>query len=176
MDFQILLWIQENLRSEFWTAIWTGITILGDHGQFWILLSLCLLIPRKTRKIGICCLAALLLSLLCTNLCLKNLVRRARPFQQYPQLVPLIPAPRDFSFPSGHTSSSFAAAVACFLGFREQGRWLPAVPPLILAALIGFSRLYLGVHFPTDVLTGCLVGCAAGIVGYKTGTGRRQNV
>ena len=174
MDFQILLWIQENLRPEFWTALWTGITFLGDHGQFWILLSLCLLIPKGTRRIGVCSLVALALSLLCTNICLKNLVQRARPFQQYAQLVPLIPAPRDFSFPSGHTSSSFAAAVACFLGFREQGRWTFAVLPLVLAALISFSRLYLGVHFPTDVLAGCLVGCVAGIAGYKVGIGRRK--
>jgi len=166
LDFQILLWIQENLRSECWDTFWTGITFLGDHGQFWILLSLCLLIPKRTRKIGLCSLAALVLSLLCTNIFLKNLVRRARPFQQYAQLIPLIPAPRDFSFPSGHTSASFAAAVACFLGFRDQNRWLPAVCPLILAALIGFSRLYLGVHFPTDVLAGCLIGCAAGTGGY----------
>ncbi len=63
MDFQILLWIQENLRSEFWTALWTGITFLGDHGQFWILLSLCLLIPKGTRRIGVCSLVALALSL-----------------------------------------------------------------------------------------------------------------
>lgn len=166
MDFQILLWIQENLRSEHLNGLWIGITSLGDHGQFWILLSLCLLIPKKTRTIGLCSLAALLLSLLCTNICLKNLVGRARPFQQYAQLIPLIPAPRDFSFPSGHTSASFASAVACFLGFRDQNRWLPAVCPLILAGLIGFSRLYLGVHFPTDVLAGCLVGCITGVGGY----------
>ena len=169
MDFQILLWIQENLRSEPLNALWTGITFLGDHGQFWIRLSLCLLIPKKTRTVGLCSLIALILSLLCTNILLKNLVRRARPFQQYAQLIPLIPAPRDFSFPSGHTSASFAAAVACFLGFRDRNRWLPAVCPLVLAALIGFSRLYLGVHFPTDVLAGCLIGCAAGFGGYYVG-------
>ena len=166
MEFQILLWIQENLRSESLNALWIGITTLGDHGQFWIFLSLCLLIPKKTRVIGFGSLVALLLSLMCTNILLKNLVQRARPFQQYAQLIPLIPAPRDFSFPSGHTSASFASAVACFLGFRGQNQWLPAVCPLILAALIGFSRLYLGVHFPTDVLAGLLVGCAAGIGGY----------
>lgn len=168
VDIQILIWIQENMRSEYWDGFWAGITSMGDRGLVWILASVCLLIPKSTRQIGVCSLAALAFSFLFTNVCLKNLVQRARPFQQYAgRILPLIPAPRDFSFPSGHTSASFAAASVCFREFWSRGKRLFAAAFLILAALIGFSRLYLGVHFPTDVMAGCLVGFAAGAAGRR---------
>lgn len=108
-------------------------------------------------------LLSLLFSLLVNNLFLKNLVERSRPFDVIQALTPLIPRPHDFSFPSGHTASSFAAAGVFF---RRLPRRL-GVPALILAAFIGVSRLYVGVHYPSDVLFGMLSGLALSFAAEK---------
>ena len=98
--------------------------------------------------------AALLGSLIINNHIIKNLVQRPRPFVTFTDIQILIPTPSEFSFPSGHTASSFAAA-AVFYRFLPKQLGIPAV---VLAGLIGFSRLYVGVHYPTDVLAGMLMG------------------
>lgn len=97
---------------------------------------------------------ALLGSLIINNLILKNLIARIRPYEIINGLVPLIEKPTDYSFPSGHTGSSFAAA--CILYRKLPKRF--GIPALLLAMLIGFSRLYLGVHYPSDVLFGIISG------------------
>lgn len=103
-------------------------------------------------------LLALLGSLLVNNILLKNIVERPRPYDIIEGLQPLITRPKDFSFPSGHTGSSFAAAAVFYRNLPKQfGIWM-----ILLAALIGVSRLYLGVHYPTDVLAGMLLGVALG--------------
>jgi len=158
----VLLYIQDNLRSELLTPFFRLITGLGNGGFIWILISCLLLLFPKTRRIGCMSLLALLLSYLVNNRCLKILVARSRPFDTFQTLIPLIGKPRDFSFPSGHTASSFAAASVFF---RKLPVWAGA-PLLILAVLIGISRLYVGVHYPGDVLAGMasgwLLGMAAG--------------
>ena len=118
-------------------------------------------LPR-TRKLGLVVTAALVLEAIPCNLILKPLVARARPFTVNPAVELLITKPTDFSFPSGHTSASFAVVSALF--FRKERLWIPAG---ILAALIAFSRLYLYVHYPTDVLAGALVGILAGWIAVK---------
>ena len=148
LDGQILIYIQEVVRNEFFTSLFRGITALGDSGAAWVVLSLVLLIPRKTRKAGVMSLTALVFSFLVNNLMLKNLVGR----------VPLIPRPWDYSFPSGHTGSSFASA---WVFFRKLPRWA-GIFLLVMAGLIGLSRLYLGVHYPTDVLFGAVSGILCG--------------
>lgn len=154
LDGQILLWIQEYLRTPILTAFFTKFTLLGDHGLIWIVLGLVLLIPKKTRKAGVLVLASLLGSLLINNLLLKNIVARTRPYEVIDGLKLLIAPQWDYSFPSGHAGSSFAAAMAMFLKLpRRYG-----IPALIGAALIAVSRLYVGVHYPTDVLVGTLTG------------------
>ena len=156
LDGNILLFIQEFIRNPFLDPIVIFITSLGDGGMIWILATIALLIPKKTRRIGWMSALALLGSLLINNTLIKNLVARPRPFTVLPELNILIPTPGEFSFPSGHTSSSFAAAAVFY-------RHLPkklGVPAVILAALIGLSRLYVGVHYPTDVLAGALMGIA----------------
>ena len=168
IDHSILLFIQENLRFDGLTEALISITHLGDHGKFWIILCLVLLLFKRTRKAGVCGLAALLINLLITNVTLKPLVARIRPYEQFEDLILLIGRQKDFSFPSGHTSSSFATAVAIFMmdrrikniadGITKSSATVLGTASMILAVAIGYSRLYVGVHFPTDVLAGVVIG------------------
>lgn len=160
IDAAILLWIQEYLRVGFLTPVITFITHLGDSGIFWIALTLILLAFKRTRRIGLTCAVSMIIGLVVTNLILKNWVARIRPYEMIEGLHLLIERQKDFSFPSGHATNSFAAAWVIFCMVpRKYG-----VPALILACLIAFSRLYVGVHYPTDVLAGTLIGIAAGSV------------
>lgn len=154
LDGNILLWIQENIRNEFLTPVMTFITHLGDAGWFWIVLALVFVIIKKTRPVGFLTAASLLGSLLVNNMILKNLVARTRPYETVEGLHRIIEAQADLSFPSGHTGSSFAAAVVIFIMCPRKA----GVPALILAFLIMLSRLYVGVHYPTDVLAGMITG------------------
>ena len=162
LEFAILDWIQLHLRRGFLDALLPLITHLCDHGEIWILLALILLVIRRTRRQGAALACGLVLDLLACNLLLKPLVGRVRPFALRPEMALLVEAPLDASFPSGHTAASFAAVLA----LRASGSplWKPA---LALALVITFSRLYLYVHWPSDVLGGMLVGAAAGYLGAR---------
>lgn len=157
IDGNILLFIQENIRHDFMTPFWTWITSLGNSGWFWIVLSVIFLIPKKTRKAGITSLLALAIGALITNVTLKNMVARIRPYEVVDGLRLLIARPRDYSFPSGHTCASFAAALVYYRYFPRK--W--GIAAVILASMIAFSRLYVGVHYPTDILGGLIVGAFA---------------
>lgn len=159
MDMGIIWWIQEHLRNGFTDWFFPAVTFLGDKGLIWILLGLALLFFPKYRKWGIAMLCALLLTTLLGEGLLKHLIARPRPFMHYPDLALLIPPPSTYSFPSGHSAASFAAAVVLFRCRRSFG-----IPALVLAALIAFSRLFLFVHYPTDVLAGILLGTAVGLL------------
>ncbi len=154
MDGQILLFLQEAVRNPILDPVMKVVTTLGNAGILWIVLTLLLLIFPKTRRIGWMSACALLFSLLINNILLKNLVARTRPYYVVEGLIPLIKKPAEFSFPSGHAGSSFASA--CVLYRRLPKKF--GVPILILAILISFSRLYVGVHYPSDVLAGALTG------------------
>lgn len=154
LDSSILLWIQEFVRNAFLTPVFVIITRLGNSGAIWLVISVIMLLFKKSRKVGIMSLAALLGSFLIDNVLLKNLVARTRPYEVITGLQLLIEKQSDFSFPSGHTGSSFAAAVILYRELPKK--W--GIPALVLAVLIGFSRLYLGVHYPTDVICGALIG------------------
>lgn len=154
LDGNILLIIQEYFRNDVLTVIFTLITSLGDKGMIWVLISAILCIPKKTRRIGIACLLSLLGSLIINNGILKNLIQRSRPFDQIDALIPLINKPRDYSFPSGHTGSSFACAWILLRRLPKKY----GIPALILAIGISLSRLYLGVHYPSDVIVGMMSG------------------
>ena len=127
------------------------------------MLAVILLIFPKLRKSGVIILAALVVDLILCNGILKNLVGRTRPFDVNTSVSILINKPRDFSFPSGHTAVSFAAVAALFFS-GEKKLWKIS---LVAAVLIAFSRLYLYVHYPTDILGGIVVGILAGYIGYR---------
>lgn len=151
-EVQILLWIQENLRG-FMDAFWVAITSLADKGWFWILLAVMLLIFKKTRMVGVTMLVSLIINHFMTNMLLKDLFGRPRPYNVSAELETLIKQLSSYSFPSGHTSSSFAAAFIMYRMLPKKA----GIPALVLAAMIGFSRMYVGVHYPTDVLGGIVV-------------------
>lgn len=154
MDKRVLLWIQDELRISVLNPFFIFITNLGNAGAIWIVISVLLLIPKKTRKAGVLSIMALIGSVLVNNLILKNLVGRTRPYEILTNLQLLVNTANDFSFPSGHTGSSFAAA--CIL-YKELSKKY-GIPAMILASLIGFSRLYVGIHYPSDVLAGAVIG------------------
>lgn len=163
LDGNILLYIQDYIRQDWMTPFWKFITSLGNSGWFWIALSLLLVIPQRTRKAGIAAVLAMAIGALITNVTLKNLVARTRPYEVIEGLRLLIEKPHDYSFPSGHTSASFAAAMVYYrMAPRKWG-----IPAVILASLIAFSRLYVGVHYPSDVLGGLLVGVFAAWAAVK---------
>lgn len=152
-DFGILDAIQ-GIRTEWLDAFMRAVTRLGDGGIFWIVTALVLCLYRKYRPYGLMVLAALVCGLFVGNMGIKPLVARPRPFQVREGIALLIREPGEFSFPSGHTLSSFEAAWVLFYMDRRVGSGA-----LCLAALIAFSRLYLFVHYPTDVLGGFLLAC-----------------
>ena len=160
---EILLWIQEHLRAGGLNGAMRAITRLGDAGAFWILLAAAMLIVKKTRRLGAACASALAMGALATNVLLKNLVHRIRPYVVLENLSILVSEPSDWSFPSGHATASFAAAWALFrMAPKKVG-----VPALLLAILIAFSRLYVGVHYPTDVLAGAVIGVLCGEISAR---------
>lgn len=160
-DNAILDWIQANLRTGWLDFVMPGITALGDIGLVWILATVLLLCFKKTRRIGIAAAIALVCSLLVTNLIVKPMFDRIRPFEANRFTGLLIEPPTDPSFPSGHSSASFAAAAAMVLYDRKIG-----IPALMVAVLIAFSRLYLYVHYPSDVAVGIVIGLIAGGAGW----------
>ena len=162
IELSILDWIQ-TLHMPFLDKIMVFITRLGDAGIIWIVLSIVLLLIPKTRKSGAVMVAALVVDVLLCNIVLKNLVARTRPYDVNTGVHLLVAKLHDYSFPSGHTAASFTAVVA--LSFAGEKRaWKAA---LVLACLIAFSRMYLYVHYPTDVLGGILFGVISGYLGYR---------
>mgnify|MGYP000096241067 CR=1 FL=1 len=151
LDTRLLLYIQDAMRYEplhsFWRGIsfwatWAGLDFTG------ILLAL----NSKTRTAGITAIAALVLSTFISNVILKNAVMRPRPFEVLPQIIPLITHASGYSFPSGHTTAAFACA---FVYYKLLPKFF-GLPIMLLAVMVAFSRLYLGVHYPLDVLGGII--------------------
>ena len=163
IDHIILFWIENNLRFDWLTPFWKFMTLFGEGGFFWIALCLLLIAIKKTRKIGILMAVALIINALLVNVCIKNVVARVRPYDQFSDLTRLIVAQKDYSFKSGHTSASFACAIGLLIGL-DKGKKRYAIPAIVLACLIGFSRLYLGVHFPSDVLGGAIIGTLSALL------------
>ncbi len=152
MEFEILYWLQ-GFRSPGLDQAMEAITHLGDKGWFFILLGAALFLIPKTRRAGLAVLLSLLCGLVVGNLCLKNLVMRPRPCWIDTAVPLLISVPHDYSFPSGHTLAAFETAASIFFADRKWGAAFFA-----FAILIGLSRMYLFVHFPTDVLSGAALG------------------
>ena len=146
------------MRSDLMDQIMSGISFLGNAGMIWIALAVILVIWNKHRSCGLTLAAGLIASGLIGNVFLKNVVARPRPCWINQSIELAIESPADFSFPSGHTLASFIAATILF---NYNKAWGAAA--YILAGLIAFSRLYLYVHFLTDVLAGIVLGIAIGL-------------
>ena len=157
IDWGILHWIHNTLQCGVLDFLMPKLTALGNGGAVWVVAAAALTVSKKYRRYGIAMFAALVAGVLIGNVCLKNLVARPRPC--WLENVPLLIAnPTDYSFPSGHTLSSVIGAAILTKANRKFG--FAAIP---LAALIAFSRLYLYVHFPSDVLASVALGTAIGI-------------
>ena len=157
-DANILLWIQHNLRVGILNPIMIFITHLGDKGLFWTILTLALMFFRKTRKTGVTSAISMVIGLIVVNIILKNWVARIRPYELVEGLNLMIEKQKDFSFPSGHATNSFACAWVLFRELKKPY----GVSALILAILIALSRLFVGVHYPTDIIIGIAIGiCSA---------------
>ena len=164
-DLPILDWIQANMTNPVLDFLMPIITLLGDAGIFWIVCASILALTKKYRRIGFGMAIAMVLGLLVCNVTLKPLVARIRPYDFQETLGVtinlLIEKQHDFSFPSGHTIASFEACTVMLLGSRKLG-----IPATILAILIAFSRMYLYVHYPTDVIASVILGTLFGVIGY----------
>ena len=159
-EFDLLYWFQ-SLHNPILDKIVVVITSLGNAGIFWILLTLVMLIVCKAKKVAWTSALALLFSVLVINVFLKNMAMRARPCWIDDTIPLLVKNPKDYSFPSGHSSASFASAVSIvqYAKYRKQG-----IAAVILAALIAVSRMYVFVHFPTDVFVGTMLGIVEAIL------------
>ena len=172
MEIQILHWF-ETLHNPITNPIFYVITTLGNAGWFWIVLAVLMLtvLPKKYKKAGLTMAIALILSLILCNGIMKHLWARPRAFwvagqnfvvgNEFENLYGIFNSIHDYSFPSGHSSASFAAAVSIFMWRKKEGS-----AALVLAALIAFSRLYFTVHYPTDVLVGTITGALYGVAAY----------
>lgn len=163
-DLPILDWIQANLKNAFLDVVMPIITMFGDGGIFWIACAVILLCIPKTRKTGLGMAFALIMGLIVCNITLKPLVGRIRPYDFQEKLGVVIPLlterMHDYSFPSGHTIASFEAATVLLINNKKLG-----IPAMILAVLIAFSRLYLYVHYPTDVIFSVFAGILFAFLG-----------
>ena len=162
MELSILHLLQQ-IHTPWLDSLIVFITRLGDEGIFWIALAVIMLFFKKTRRCGIFVLLSMGICLVVGNWGLKNIIGRPRPFVTDPSVVLKIPAPGEFgSFPSGHTMHGFTAATVIFLHFKK-----PGIAALLLASLIAFSRMYLFVHYPTDIIGGILVGVCVAVFVVK---------
>ena len=191
LDGNLLIGIQHTLNADWLTPIMKIITLFGEDGIFWILVCLVLILFRRTRRLGIICSLSLLLTFITCNLILKPAVDRIRPWVTFQMVNALLPPPGDASFPSGHSANSMGLTWAMFLatmpvktasgrsyedakclGWKGEGlspriMHRISIALVMLSVLVGVSRLYLGMHYPSDVVCGLLLGMIAAAIVYR---------
>lgn len=163
MDFAILYTLN-GMHNDVLDVIMKTFTYMAEKGIFFIILGIALLFSSKTRKCGAYILISMGLGFIIGNGLVKNWVARPRPCWIDTSVPLLIPNLTDYSFPSGHTMAAFECAVTIFLFNKKWG-----IPAIIIACLIGLSRMYLFVHFPTDVLAGAIFGTLFALCTYYVG-------
>ena len=190
-DGNLLIAIQTALNADWLTPVMKFITLFGESGYFWIFTCLALMLFRRTRRLGVICTFSLLATFIVCNLCIKPLFDRTRPWVVFEAVNRMMPDPGDASFPSGHSANAMGPAWAMFmatlpvktangksydevtcLGWKDRGlspRMMHGfgIAAVVLAVLIGISRLYLGMHYPSDVIVGLLVGMIMATLVYK---------
>ena len=161
IDTSILLFIQEEIRTGILSGIMLFFTFISHAGAIWLIPAVCLMITKKYRSLGFTLLFCVAVSWTINDLVIKNLVMRLRPITRIPELEVLIAVPSSFSFPSGHSCTSFAAAYALTKGMKKYGgfAYIPAV-------LIALSRVYVGVHYPSDIVFGAIIGTLLAMAAY----------
>ena len=164
LDFSLLYSLRNAIQCPFLDFLMPKITMLGNGGCVWLAAACLLLLQPKHRRTGILLLVGLAAGVLIGNVVMKPLFARPRPCWIDTTVEMLVAVPRDFSFPSGHTLSSVIAAT--ILSLAEPRFAIVAIP---LAALIALSRLYLFVHFPTDILASVVIGIVVGVLVWKYG-------
>ena len=162
-EAEILKLLHSVFSCEVLDFIFKFISYLGDKGAIWIILSVALIIFPKTRKAGICSAVSLILCLAVGNIILKPLIGRVRPYDFDTAIKIIIPPLHDGSFPSGHTMAAFASMHSIAKCLKKHRAYLYTA-----ASLMGLSRIYLCVHYPTDVIFGSLFGICFAIAAHKT--------
>ncbi|MDP4091742.1 MAG: phosphatase PAP2 family protein [Bacillota bacterium] len=170
-DTNILNFLHNNLQSTFMDKLMSFMTFLGNGGLIWIIISVALIISKKYRKAGIMAAAALIIGTLLGEIILKNIIKRPRPYMDMPLLQIIIPKLSTYSFPSGHTVAAFAVA-----GVLAKTIHKSAVPVFLLASLIAFSRAYLMMHYPSDVVAGAILGLACSWVVLRLSKNKRFKI
>lgn len=166
IDLAVNLFIQENLRTDWLTTFMKTFTVLNNGGLLVIGVVLLLLALKPYRYIGLVMSLSLVMEFILNNLFLKKLIARPRPYEIFREVDLLVMRARDSSFPSGHTGSAFAISLVFYLLLPEKFKgygWLA----ILLSVLMGYSRLYVGIHYPTDVLGGALLGCLTSIFAVR---------
>ena len=161
-DEQALVWIAQYIRCDLLDPIMKLYTKLGDAGMLFIALGLVMLLFKSTRRAGFSALCAMVIGLVVVNFTVKPLVNRPRPWVVIEGFVNLVEEKDPHSFPSGHTNAAFAFAVA--LCMTAPRRWMK-IAAVCAGVAMGLSRLYVGVHFPSDVLAGAVIGSVCGLIG-----------
>lgn len=172
LDDKILMWLQENFRNDILSAFFSFFTHLGDHGEIWIIMILALLHISRYRRTGLTALLSLASTFLLVDFVMKPWIKRVRPYEVIEGLQRLVGPENSYSFPSGHSSTSLAVGYVLL-------RKLPAVygiPAFLVAILMAFSRMYVGVHYPSDVIIGALIGIAVGEICIRIEAGREKVV
>lgn len=158
-EYAFLDWIQTNLASPWLDAVMKFITHLSDGGAIWVAAAITMLIIPKYRRYGVVLTVVIISGAVLNSLILKPVIGRARPFEALEQIMLLITPPGDASFPSGHTLVSVSSAIVILKANKKLG-----IAALVLAALTAFSRMYLYVHFPTDIIAGAVLAIAISVV------------
>lgn len=161
IDFSILYWIQDNLRNSFMDFVMPLFSNLQDGGLIWISIAVVMLFFKRTRYCGIAVLFAMGIDTLITEYGIKNIVCRVRPCNLVDDVNMLVEKPTSYSFPSNHSASAFAGAVAVMLTIKKKA-W--TIPAFVFSGIISFSRMYVFVHFPSDVFAGILLGSTVAVL------------